>query len=279
MSSQPPTCMNLRVRTPEDARVIFHAVALNILPLVTRRLDNEERRSIASGSVYVWEERQSGHAYADSHGLGIERWTDSIRWGPSRVRDEFLFYHEKDDQHDGDAAGRDADVKTRRPREPLVKQTYSVFINMGHGLKRKQHLIAYFTQSTVNSLQTIDDIPVLANLPVPIGLYIGARVGKGRKDPNANSSVSYTTTYPRQAYVDWLQPPTQYGAPAPYPPPPTTTHDGLSSRPAPVHHPIANEKKDLAPLVYLQNAPPARRHPVDETALMALTPMFSAWVM
>jgi hypothetical protein len=43
--------------------------------------------------------------------LGIERWTDSIRWGPSRVRDvsaaqliiinthplfqEFLYYHEK----------------------------------------------------------------------------------------------------------------------------------------------------------------------------------------
>ncbi|KAL1746552.1 Gti1/Pac2 family-domain-containing protein [Schizophyllum fasciatum] len=278
MSSQPPTCTNLRVRTPEDARVIFHAVALNILPLVTRRLDNEERRSIASGSVYVWEERQSGHAYADSHGLGIERWTDSVRWGPSRVRDEFLFYHEKDDQHDGDAAGRDADTKPRRPREPLVKQTYSVFINMGHGLKRKQHLIAYFTQSTVNSLQTIDDIPVLANLPVPIGLYVGARVGKGRKDSNAHASHSnypwQTTTQPY--YENWTQP---YLTPAPAPYHPPATDEDRGSRNAAVHLPMANEKKDLAPLVYLQNAPPARRHPVDETALMALTPMFSAWVM
>ncbi len=27
---------------------------------------------------------------------GIERWTDGLKWGPSRVRDDFLFYQEKD---------------------------------------------------------------------------------------------------------------------------------------------------------------------------------------
>jgi len=90
---QRPTCTGLRVRTPHDAHVIFHAVSLDLLPMVTRRLDTEERRSISSGCIFVWEERGPN---AEAAGLGIERWTDSIRWGPSRVRDEFLYYHEKD---------------------------------------------------------------------------------------------------------------------------------------------------------------------------------------
>jgi hypothetical protein len=54
---QRPTCLNMRVRTTQDAQVIFHAVHLKILPIITRRLDNEERREIRSGCVYVWEER------------------------------------------------------------------------------------------------------------------------------------------------------------------------------------------------------------------------------
>lgn len=43
--------------SPQDAQIIFHAVALGVLPMVTRRLDTEERRSITSGCVFVWEER------------------------------------------------------------------------------------------------------------------------------------------------------------------------------------------------------------------------------
>jgi hypothetical protein len=101
---QRPTCTRLRVRSPLDAQTIFHAVSLGILPMVARRLDTEERRDIHSGCVFVWEERG---ANAEATGvrsswsrlgreqleltrfaqLGIERWTDGIRWGPSRVRD------------------------------------------------------------------------------------------------------------------------------------------------------------------------------------------------
>ena len=81
---QRPTCKRLRVRSPLDAQTIFHAVSLGILPMVARRLDTEERRAIHSGCVFVWEERSVG---SDSTSLGIERWTDGIRWGPSRVRD------------------------------------------------------------------------------------------------------------------------------------------------------------------------------------------------
>jgi len=75
--------------------------------MVTRRLDTEERRSISSGCVFVWEERGPN---AEATGLGIERWTDGIRWGPSRVRDEFLFYHEKDPEPTDMEATSDSDT-------------------------------------------------------------------------------------------------------------------------------------------------------------------------
>ena len=54
---QRPTCTDIRVRSVSDALVIFYAVSKGVLPIVSRRLDSEERRCIRSGSVYVWEER------------------------------------------------------------------------------------------------------------------------------------------------------------------------------------------------------------------------------
>jgi len=63
---QRPTCTGMRIRTTQDAQVIFHAVHLNLLPMITRRLDNEERREIRSGCVYVWEERSPS---TETHGM------------------------------------------------------------------------------------------------------------------------------------------------------------------------------------------------------------------
>lgn len=54
---QPATCNGIRVRTTADCNVIFYAVSLGILPLVSRRLSIDERRAIQSGCVFVWEER------------------------------------------------------------------------------------------------------------------------------------------------------------------------------------------------------------------------------
>lgn len=54
---QAPTCSGVRVRSIADCNVIFHAVTLGILPLISRRLTIEERRAIQSGCVFVWEER------------------------------------------------------------------------------------------------------------------------------------------------------------------------------------------------------------------------------
>jgi hypothetical protein len=146
---QRPTCSGLRVRSPADAQVIFHAVSLNILPMVSRRLDTDERRAISSGCVFVWEERGPN---AEATGLGIERWTDGIRWGPSRVRDEFLFYHEKDAAPTEDiASDSDSSQSHAGPshsrgllRDNLIKQTYSVFVDTPRG-RRKWHLSKAFS--------------------------------------------------------------------------------------------------------------------------------------
>lgn len=42
---QQPTLTNIRIRSTRDALQIFYAVARNILPMTTRRLDAEERRA------------------------------------------------------------------------------------------------------------------------------------------------------------------------------------------------------------------------------------------
>lgn len=68
---QQPTLQNVRIRSTRDALQIFYAVARNILPITSRRLDAEERRAIVPGNVYVWEERC---ANAEATGLGMERW-------------------------------------------------------------------------------------------------------------------------------------------------------------------------------------------------------------
>ncbi|KAJ7721851.1 hypothetical protein B0H14DRAFT_2411558 [Mycena olivaceomarginata] len=91
---QRPTCKRMRIRSMADAHIICHG-------------------AISSGCIFVSEERSSRNTvgvdgsrplryinqltFASLHQqLGIERWTDSIHWGPGRVREEFVFYHEKE---------------------------------------------------------------------------------------------------------------------------------------------------------------------------------------
>lgn len=69
---QMPTLQNVRIRSTRDAHQIFLGVARDVLPLITRRLDAEERRSIIPGNIYVWEERGTGSSEATT--LGMERW-------------------------------------------------------------------------------------------------------------------------------------------------------------------------------------------------------------
>ena len=68
---QQPTLSGVHVRSIRDALHIFYAVARHVLPIISRRLDPDERKSISPGNVYVWEERS---ANSDAAGLTMERW-------------------------------------------------------------------------------------------------------------------------------------------------------------------------------------------------------------
>jgi len=80
---QRPTCVNLRIRSIDDALKIFTAVRQGLLPMISRRLTADERRALCSGCIYVWEERTQ-----DSTGVyGIERFTEGRKWSNSRAQD------------------------------------------------------------------------------------------------------------------------------------------------------------------------------------------------
>ncbi len=98
-----------------------------------------------------------------------------------------------------------SDTQPARDWDPFVKQTYSVYLSENEGSKRKWHLstsllcasflnprltvtAAYFTQATVDSLGTVDDIPVLKDLVVPDGLFKSSRRTKTRSS-RANTST------------------------------------------------------------------------------------------
>ena len=107
---QGPALRNVRICTAQDALQVFFAVARNVLTLLTRRLDADQRQAIRSGNVYIWEECSASTV---NSGLTMERWyvrcppsmsaitlmrpsstvrTDGMVWGPSRIRDVgFLF--------------------------------------------------------------------------------------------------------------------------------------------------------------------------------------------
>ncbi|KAJ3860625.1 Gti1/Pac2 family-domain-containing protein, partial [Lentinula novae-zelandiae] len=177
--TQRPTLQNIRIRSTLDAHKIFYSVYQGHLEMVTRRLDADERMALGSGCVYAWEERGP---HTEITGLGIERFTEGRRWSPSRVRDEFLFYYEKytpPESAAGQASGSDKPPQAPKDWDPLVKQTYSVWIDTEKG-RRKWHLTAYFTQLTVDNLGTIDNIPGVGDLAVPEGMFKSTRVNKSR---------------------------------------------------------------------------------------------------
>ncbi|KAJ7812176.1 Gti1/Pac2 family-domain-containing protein, partial [Mycena olivaceomarginata] len=132
-----PTCTGICIRSKDDAHVMFHAVRLGKLPMITRRLDTEERRAVSSGCVFVWEEK----APDTLMGLGLTRWTDSLHWGPSRVRDEFLVYGQINDERCLVlcAISSGGDFSMPFHRKNLIKQTYSAIVETAAGL-RKWHV-------------------------------------------------------------------------------------------------------------------------------------------
>jgi hypothetical protein len=51
------------IETTQDSLLVFEACRRNILPKISRRLQYKERRLVRSGSVFVFDERDSGSFY------------------------------------------------------------------------------------------------------------------------------------------------------------------------------------------------------------------------
>ncbi|KAG1840830.1 Gti1/Pac2 family-domain-containing protein [Suillus subalutaceus] len=274
---QQPSLQNVRIRSTRDALHIFHAVARNALPLTTRRLDAEERRAIAPGNVYVWEERS---ANSEATGLGMERWTDGMGWGPSRVRDEFLFYQQKecDVNDDPGSSGTpwaqmismypSSRARATGDSERLIKQTYSVRVSLPddrtRGITRKWHLTAYFSQQKLDRLNTIDNIPGVGDVPVPDGWFRSARRdAKTRRDDDL----------PKSALAKQLPQFPMDGSRSACPSPPSSSSSGPAT-PSPRISP-SHLSEQLVPLEYLQGLAYPRREPIDEQFLQRFSTQVS----
>lgn len=196
---QLPTLTNIRLRSTADAHAVIHAARTGLLRMVDRRLDSQERAGISVGSIYVWEERGA----LDMSGMGIERWTDGIRWGPSRLRNDFLYYQQREDlPKDKHSRGKRIEMESYAQSsnarvdelDRMIKQTYSVHVYDGQrcaNYPTKLHIIAYFNRRMVENLHTIDAHPVLRSLLLVPGMYRSARVGKQK---NGDTATDDTTT-------------------------------------------------------------------------------------
>lgn len=93
------------IETTGDALLILEAARRGLIPRVTRRLVDSERKMITSGSVFVFDEDESG----------IKRWTDGFYWSPSRILGNFLLYRETEKRGAGHRSAR-------AEREPTQEQ-------------------------------------------------------------------------------------------------------------------------------------------------------------
>src|SRR6266404_1981686 len=133
------------IETTGDALLILEAARRGLIPRVTRRLVDSERKMITSGSVFVFDEDESG----------INRWTDGFFWSPSRILGNFLLYRETEkrgaghrgarneaeqggDQSTGDGAKSEAQTLSR-PRGETTR--------LGIDRQRERSLVGSLTNS------------------------------------------------------------------------------------------------------------------------------------
>ncbi|RKP07855.1 Gti1/Pac2 family-domain-containing protein, partial [Thamnocephalis sphaerospora] len=150
------------VETVLDALLIFEACRVGVLSRAHRRLTDQERAAIRSGSVFVWDEDETG----------IHRWTDGRSWSSSRARGSFLTYRELDDPTNPRSASPSFTSSGRRlrlKRQGLTKRALSLSTADG----RKFHLISYYLASDVmaSRLKTPRADPLVTSIKIPELLY------------------------------------------------------------------------------------------------------------
>ncbi|KAI6024209.1 Gti1/Pac2 family-domain-containing protein [Pisolithus marmoratus] len=165
------------IETTGDALLILEAARRGLIPRVTRRLVDSERKMITSGSVFVFDEDESG----------IKRWTDDKRGAGHRgARSDSVDDHHpyndgtRHDHHSlsrpkGEASSTGLDRHRERvlvgsltnsykfKSDGLMKKTFSLTIA---GVA--QHLISYYKIEDVEQgrLRSPSSLPELASLDI-----------------------------------------------------------------------------------------------------------------
>ncbi|KAJ7221924.1 hypothetical protein C8J57DRAFT_1253849 [Mycena rebaudengoi] len=167
---QKPTCCGLRVSTLAAAQKVMLAVYSGLRPLVTRRLDDGEKRLLDGGQVYVWEERLR----TASAGEAFARFKDGRSWLPPVRRGAFLCYTEN-------MSKSSIGLAKCKPSDPLIKLTCSAVLLATN---------AYYFASTELDLATVDTVPDLKNLDVPPGIFQFNRQGHEQSDEKLRRTKS-----------------------------------------------------------------------------------------
>lgn len=202
---------NGQVPTLDDAIILFEACRLGLLPRVQQRLTPNQRKSIKSGSVFVWDEQEAG----------MQRWTDGRSWSTSRVLNNSLLYREMIGSHGGGrlallqtSKGKHAskgesttdeneDVDNRREdgyRENpvgLIKRSFSIKTLTGNHL----HLISYYARKDLNSssLQRPSTDPRLRHVVPDNNMYQSTIDASPRLGTKRDSPVHYFVHTPSYA--------------------------------------------------------------------------------
>ncbi|ORZ10946.1 Gti1/Pac2 family-domain-containing protein [Lobosporangium transversale] len=151
------------VETTQDTLLIFEACRRGLLPRICRRLQEKERRIVQSGTVFVFDERESG----------IKRWTDGLIWSPSRILGNFLEGYPPSERASRSSPS-DIESAVEKSKERalvgsltnsyhfkkngLIKKTMSIVVN---GVP--QHMISYYSREDVlgGRLRTPSSVPEL----------------------------------------------------------------------------------------------------------------------
>ncbi|RDB25821.1 Global transcription regulator FGP1 [Hypsizygus marmoreus] len=183
------------VETTLNALRLIHAARQGVIPRITRRLNDSERRTmIRSGAVFVFSVEESG----------IKRWTDGLLWSPSRIVGNFLVYREINERTSSrgshkkpyplDPPSRNHATRKASPDQGVVAFKPPGHFSQGHGsndqgtfklngLIKKTitvtidgsdlHLISYYTSEDIRSgrLKRPTHRPDIMSLSMPPHIF------------------------------------------------------------------------------------------------------------
>ncbi|KAF9044591.1 hypothetical protein BDZ89DRAFT_1059071 [Hymenopellis radicata] len=128
------------IPTTFDALQVIEGGRRGVIPRVTRRLVDTEHNKICSGSVFVFDEEESG----------IDKWRDKYLWSPHRRDENFYICQEvsvrpRPKGNDENGEESHIDNAPQLKVDGLIKKTFTVTIN-----DRRLHLISYYRQADTN---------------------------------------------------------------------------------------------------------------------------------